>query len=134
MNRKIVDPARLAEAQGAVDAAQEAATLAAEKVAEVFAIVAEHPVRLARLINIKVSTELADALADRARTEGLTQKQVICRALADIGLPADPLDLARPFPAAAGEGGSMMARKIVNLDKLAEAQEAADAAQVRVLG
>ena len=50
------------------------------------------------LINIKVSMELADALADRARAEGRTQKQVICRALADIGLPVDALDLADRSP------------------------------------
>jgi hypothetical protein len=50
------------------------------------------------LINIKVSTELADALAERARADGLTQKQVICRALADIGLPVDALDLADRSP------------------------------------
>src|SRR3954452_14500215 len=45
------------------------------------------------LVNVKVASSLADALADRAAAEGITQKQVICRALAAYGLPVDPLDL-----------------------------------------
>jgi hypothetical protein len=45
------------------------------------------------MINLKVGSGLADALAERAEREGATQKQIICRALAAIGLPVDPLDL-----------------------------------------
>lgn len=50
------------------------------------------------LINVKVSKELANALADRAVAEGITQKQVITRALAAAGLPVDPLDLEDRTP------------------------------------
>jgi hypothetical protein len=50
------------------------------------------------LINVKVSEELAVALADRAEAEGVTQKQVITRALAAAGLPVDPLDLEDRTP------------------------------------
>lgn len=45
------------------------------------------------LINVKVSQDLAFALVDRAEREGITQKQVITRALAAAGLPVDALDL-----------------------------------------
>lgn len=45
------------------------------------------------LVNLKVGIDLADALADRAEREGVTQKMLICQALAGIGLPVDPLDL-----------------------------------------
>jgi hypothetical protein len=45
------------------------------------------------MVNVKVSEDLAIALAERAETEGITQKQVITRALAAAGLPVDPLDL-----------------------------------------
>ena len=50
------------------------------------------------LINVKVSEELAVALAERAQAEGITQKQVITRALAAAGLPVDPLDLEDRTP------------------------------------
>jgi hypothetical protein len=56
------------------------------------------PERRTVLINIKVSEELALALADRARGEGITQKQVVTRALAASGLPVDPLDLEDRTP------------------------------------
>jgi hypothetical protein len=46
------------------------------------------------MVNFKVSEDLAIALADRAEAEGITQKQIITRALAAAGLPVDPLDLA----------------------------------------
>jgi hypothetical protein len=45
------------------------------------------------MINVKVSEDLAIALAERADAEGVTQKQIITRALAAAGLPVDPLDL-----------------------------------------
>ena len=44
-------------------------------------------------INLKIREGLATALAERAFAEGLTQKQVITRALAKDGLPVDPSDL-----------------------------------------
>jgi hypothetical protein len=50
------------------------------------------------LINVKVSEELAIALADRAEEAGITQKQVITRALAAAGLPVDALDLEDRTP------------------------------------
>jgi hypothetical protein len=50
------------------------------------------------LVNIKVSESLAEALAEHAEAEGITQKQVITRALAAAGLPVDPLDLADRTP------------------------------------
>lgn len=50
------------------------------------------------LVNVKVSEELAIALADRAEAEGITQKQVITRALAAAGLPVDALDLEDRSP------------------------------------
>jgi hypothetical protein len=45
------------------------------------------------LVNVKVSEELALALVERAEAEGVTQKQIIMRALAAAGLPVDALDL-----------------------------------------
>src|SRR5262245_28471129 len=45
------------------------------------------------LINVKVSEDLAIALAERAEAEGKTQKQIITHALAAAGLPVDALDL-----------------------------------------
>ena len=45
------------------------------------------------MVNFKVSEDLAIALAERADAEGVTQKQIITRALAAAGLPVDPLDL-----------------------------------------
>ena len=45
------------------------------------------------IVNMKVSEELAIALAERAEAEGITQKQIITRALAAAGLPVDALDL-----------------------------------------
>jgi hypothetical protein len=50
------------------------------------------------LINVKVSEELAIALAVRAKAEGMTQKQIITRALATAGLPVDALDLEDRSP------------------------------------
>jgi len=50
------------------------------------------------LVNVKVAASLADALAERAAQDGITQKQLICRALAAYGLPVDPLDLEDRTP------------------------------------
>ena len=52
------------------------------------------------MINVKVSEDLAIALAKRAAKEGITRKQVITRALAAAGLPVDPLDLEDRTPRA----------------------------------
>ena len=54
--------------------------------------------RRAVLINVKVDEGLAIALAQRAEAQGVTQKQVIMRALAAAGLPVDPLDLEDRTP------------------------------------
>jgi hypothetical protein len=56
------------------------------------------PTRRSVLINVKVSEDLAIALAERAEAEGVTQKQVITRALAAAGLPVDALDLEDRSP------------------------------------
>ena len=56
------------------------------------------PTRRSVLINIKVSEDLAIALAERAEAEGVTQKQIITRALAVAGLPVDALDLEDRSP------------------------------------
>jgi hypothetical protein len=50
------------------------------------------------LINVKVDEALAIALAERAQTEGVTQKQIIMRALKAAGLPVSPLDLEDRTP------------------------------------
>lgn len=47
-------------------------------------------------VNIRVRRALGDQLADRARKEGMTQKILICRALANAGFRVDPDDL-RPL-------------------------------------
>ena len=49
--------------------------------------------RRTALINVKVSADLAVALAERAQAKGVTQKQIITHALAAAGLPVDALDL-----------------------------------------
>lgn len=49
-------------------------------------------------VNIRVHRQLGDELADRARSEGTTQKVLICRALAAAGFDVHPQDL-RPQPA-----------------------------------
>lgn len=46
------------------------------------------------LVNFKISEGLAIALAKRSQDIGITQKQIITRALAKLGLPADAQDLA----------------------------------------
>lgn len=56
------------------------------------------PTRRTVLINVKVDETLAIALAERAQVEGITQKQVIMRALASVGLPVNPLDLEDRTP------------------------------------
>lgn len=56
------------------------------------------PTRRTVLINVKVSEELAIALAQKAEAEGVTQKQIITHALAAAGLPVDALDLEDRTP------------------------------------
>lgn len=50
------------------------------------------------LVNVKMAEESAIALAKQAAEEGITQKQLICRALAAAGVPMDPLDLEDRTP------------------------------------
>lgn len=50
------------------------------------------------LVNVKMAEESAIALAKQAAEEGITQKQLICRALAAAGVPIDPLDLEDRTP------------------------------------
>ena len=54
--------------------------------------------RRAVLINVKLAEESAIALAKQAAAPGITQKQLICRALAAAGVPMDPLDLEDRTP------------------------------------
>ena len=56
------------------------------------------PPRKAVLVNVKLAEETAIALAKLAAAEGMTQKQIIVRALQSIGLPIDPLDLEDRSP------------------------------------
>ena len=50
-------------------------------------------------VNIRVRRALGDQLADRARVEGITQKVLVCRALARDGFEVHPDDLkATPTP------------------------------------
>jgi len=50
------------------------------------------------LVNVKMAEESAIALAKQAVAKGITQKQLICRALAAAGVPMDPLDLEDRTP------------------------------------
>jgi hypothetical protein len=50
-------------------------------------------------VNIRVRRGLGDQLADRARTEGTTQKVLICRALAAAGFLVHQDDLRTTPPA-----------------------------------
>jgi hypothetical protein len=56
------------------------------------------PERRTVMVNVKMSEEAAIALAERAKAEGITQKQLICRALEAAGVPMDPLDLEDRTP------------------------------------
>jgi hypothetical protein len=50
------------------------------------------------MVNVKMEEEAAIALAERAKAEGITQKQFICRALQAAGVPMDPLDMEDRTP------------------------------------
>lgn len=50
------------------------------------------------LVNVKIAEESAIAVAKKAAAEGITQKQLICRALAAAGVTMDPLDLEDRTP------------------------------------
>jgi hypothetical protein len=50
------------------------------------------------MVNVKMGETAAIALAERAKAEGITQKQFICRALEAAGVPMDPLDLEDRTP------------------------------------
>lgn len=54
--------------------------------------------RRAVLVNVKMAEQSAIALAKQAAAEGITQKQLICRALQAAGVPMDPLDLEDRTP------------------------------------
>jgi hypothetical protein len=45
------------------------------------------------MFSIKITPELADALADRAAAEGISQKLLVTRALVAAGLPVPDIDL-----------------------------------------
>lgn len=50
------------------------------------------------VISLKVTPQLAAAIAQAAQARGITQKQVITSALATAGLPVSPLDLEDRSP------------------------------------
>jgi hypothetical protein len=50
------------------------------------------------MVNVKMAEESAIALAQEAKAQGITQKQLICRALEAAGVPMDPLDLEDRTP------------------------------------
>jgi hypothetical protein len=50
------------------------------------------------MVNVKMDEAAAIALAKRAKAEGITQKQFICRALEAAGVPMDPRDLEDRTP------------------------------------
>lgn len=50
------------------------------------------------MVNVKMEEGAAIALAERAKAEGITQKQFICRALQAAGVAMDPLDLEDRTP------------------------------------
>ena len=50
------------------------------------------------LLTLRVRTSLADAIRDKAETEGITAKMVITRALAAAGLPVSAVDLEDRTP------------------------------------
>jgi hypothetical protein len=56
------------------------------------------PDRRTVMVNVKMGETAAIALAERAKAEGITQKQLICRALEAAGVPMDPLDLEDRTP------------------------------------
>jgi hypothetical protein len=56
------------------------------------------PDRRTVMVNVKMSEAAAIALAERAKADGITQKQFICRALEAAGVPMDPLDLEDRTP------------------------------------
>ena len=56
------------------------------------------PDRRLVMVNVKMVEELAVALAQQAKAQGITQKQFICRALQAAGVPMDPLDLEDRTP------------------------------------
>lgn len=56
------------------------------------------PDRRSVMVNVKMGEAAAIALAERAKAEGITQKQFICRALEAAGVPMDPRDLEDRTP------------------------------------
>jgi hypothetical protein len=56
------------------------------------------PDRKTVMVNIKMAEESAIALAQLAKAQGITQKQLVCRALQAAGVSMDPLDLEDRTP------------------------------------
>jgi hypothetical protein len=50
------------------------------------------------MVNVKMAEVSAIALAQQAKAQGITQKQLVCRALEAAGVPMDPLDLEDRTP------------------------------------
>ena len=65
------------------------------------------------MVNIKMTEDSAVALAQQAKAQGITQKQLVCRALQKAGVPIDPQDLEDPHPTSEG---SMRAAELPGYD------------------
>jgi hypothetical protein len=50
------------------------------------------------MVNVKMTEESAIALAQQAKAQGITQKQLVCRALQAAGVTIDPMDLEDRTP------------------------------------
>jgi hypothetical protein len=50
------------------------------------------------MVNVKMTEDSAIALAQQAKAQGITQKQLVCRALQSVGVTIDPMDLEDRTP------------------------------------
>jgi hypothetical protein len=91
--RQTVHLGKLAEAQEAADAAMEAATLAAEKLA---ALTTQGD--RATALNTRLRLSSIASIEARAREDGVSLKLVMCRALEAYGIKMAPADLGGGTP------------------------------------
>ena len=59
------------------------------------AIVRQEPLIM---VNVTMTEDSAVALAQQAKAQGITQKQLVCRALQEAGIPIAPQDLEDRSP------------------------------------
>ena len=90
---------RIAAPQSEADAPRTRSSPDARSLRQVAAAASAQPPAVAKekrvtiVMTLKVGIKTADALAERAERDGLTQKQLICQALAAFNVPVDALDL-----------------------------------------